>query len=291
MKHKKYKNVSKTYVFDTWKEWKTIWIFWWIHGNETAWIKAICKLVEEIESWQLNLLNWKLILALWNFEAIEIWKREVKYNLNRLFKSEYLDKKSEEYEVKRMQELSSIIREVDILFDIHSVSSKSEPFMFAEDIWNEIEMASKIYNWNVIVWWGDFSWWVISWDSDSYAHSLWKIAFTIECWNHNDIKAGETAYKSSINLLLYFWLINSEKICNNKKWELIKMYKIKTTKTWNFNFIDWIDNFSEISKWDLIWYDSNEKIYAEEDFIILLPKYKFLEVWEEIFFYWKRIEW
>lgn len=289
MKHTKFNDYSDTYVFDTKKAWKTIWIFWWIHGNETAWIEAIEKLVKEIESWELELLSWKLILALWNREAIKSWEREVKHNLNRLFKKQYLNEKTEENEIKRAKELADIIEELDVLFDIHSVSSQSVPFMFAEDIWNEIEIASNIFGWNIIIWWWDFSWWVISWDTDSYAHSLWKIAFTIECWNHNDSWAWEIAYSSSVHLLSYFWLVNDSDDYKAEKWKLIQMYKIQTTKTWKFKFVEAIDNFSYIKEWDLIWYDWDEKIYAKENFIILLPKYKLLKPWEEVFFYWRDI--
>ncbi len=290
MKYIKYKNYSNTYVFDTKKKWKTIWIFWWIHWNEIAWVNIIKKLIKKIESWKLKLLSWKLILVLCNEWAILVWQREIKYNLNRLFKEKYLNNDSKEYEIKRVKKLSEIIKEVDILFDIHSVSSKSVPFMFAENVWNEIKIASNIYNWKIVIWWGKIAWDIISWDTDSYAHNLWKTAFTIECWNHNYSKASEVGFNSSINLLKEFWLIKKWNIKNKNKLELIEMYKIKTTKTWNFKFVKWIYNFKEIKTWELIWYSSKEKLYAKEDFIILLPNYWKLKKWLEIFYFWRKLK-
>jgi len=291
MNYKKFKSYSNTFVFDTWIVWNTITIFWWIHWNEKVWIDIIDKLVEKIQKWDINILKWKLILAYWNEKAIKLWKKEYKYNLNRLFKKEHLESNSNEYEIDRVKQLADIMNYSDILLDIHSVSSDSEPFMFCENIKNEIDIIKSIYNWKIILWWWDISWNLISWDADSYMHSLWKIGFTLECGNHNCDNAFYIWYKTTLSLLnkLGFLKIKLDYI-ENKKNCFIKMYKIKTTKTWFFRFNWKIQNFKSISKWELIWFDWEEKVLAKEDFIILLPNFEKIKKWEEIFYYWKLIK-
>ena len=177
----------------------------------------------------------------------------------------------------------------DILLDIHSVSSDSVPFMFSDDIKTEIDIAKKIYNWKIIIWRWNIAGDLLSWDTDSYMHSLWKVSFTLECGNHNSDKAFDIWYTTLIRLLSDFWLIknNVTKIIKPKI-ELIEMYKIETTKTWDFKFIENISNFKKVRKWSLIWFDWTKKVYATENFIILLPNYEELKPWDEVFYYWRR---
>lgn len=288
MKYTTFNQYSNTFVFDTWIEGPTISIFWWIHWNETVWIKVINKIVDKINSKKIKLLKWRLILAYWNEKALEIWERGYKYDLNRLFKPKYFESDSDDYEIKRVKQLKDILDVSDILLDIHSVSSDSEPFIFSENINSEVEIVKKICDTKVIVWWWDIWWNLLSWDTDSYMHSIWKIAYTFECGNHYQKKAFQNWFIVANNLLSYFELILPN-IKYNKlpKSFIIEMYKIATTKTWNFVFEKEVENFHKIKKWELIWIDWIEKVYAEEDFFVLLPNYWKLEVWDDIYYYWR----
>lgn len=287
MKFTSFNNYSNTFVFDSGKVWKTIVIFWWIHWCEISWVKVVDKLVEDFSRDKIKLLKWKIILAYWNEEAIKIWQRDYKYNLNRLFREEYLNSNSSDYEIKRAKELSKIMDNSDTLLDIHSVSSESEPFMFCENIDDEKKIAKSIYNWKIIVWWWEIAWTLLSWDTDWYMHKQWKVSFTLETWNHNLPWAFEIWYEVSLKLLKYFELIENENNFQKSTNQMIKMYKIQTTITWKFSFVWWVYNFKKISKWELIWVDWENNIYASEDFIILLPNYEKTKPWDEIFYYWK----
>ncbi len=119
-------------------------------------------------------------------------------------------------------------------------------------------------------------------------HKLWKIAFTLECWQHKSKNAFNIWYNSVIKLLKYNDIIKSN-IENNYEIDFIEMYKVQTTLNWNFTFNSSIENFSYIKKGYLIWLDWGKKIYALENFIIVLPKYAKTKAWEEIFYYWKKI--
>lgn len=131
--------------------WPVITIFWWIHWDEIAGIKVIDELVKNIQNEKIKLLKWKLIFAYWNLEAIKKWVRQIDYNMNRIFKKDIIyDKNS--LEIKRSQELSKILDISDILLDIHSTSSESIAFIFAENFKNELEISKNIWINKVIVW-------------------------------------------------------------------------------------------------------------------------------------------
>lgn len=281
------KKITNVFVFNSKIKWPTITIFWWIHWDEISWVKVIDYLKDSLNNWDINLLKWRIILAYGNEEAIKKWFRQIKYNLNRIFLKDFFNKESNDYEINRMKDLKKILDNSDVLLDIHSTSSNSEPFMFSEDFKNELSIWKVIWTDKIITWW-EKNWWdVLSWDTNLYMHSIKKIAFTLECWQHRASNAFNIWLKISLNLMKYFNLIEWNIENNNN--HLIEMYKVKITNTWQFLFKEWIDNFKEIKKWDFIWYDWEEKILAEEDFIILLPKYWKAKIWEEIFFYWKKI--
>lgn len=281
------KKMSGVYVFDSGVDWPVITIFWWIHWNEIAWVKVIDYLRGELKKWLLKIQKWKLILAYWNEIAIKKWIREVDYNLNRIFKDEFINIDSNSYEIKRVKELSVVLNSSDVLLDIHSVSSDSEPFMFAEDFKDELTVCSNIWPWKIIIWW-EKNWWdILSWDTNLYMHRNSKIAFTLECGQHESPDAFDVWLKTSFNLLSYYNLINNKvKSCNT---DILEMYKIVCTKKWLFKFAKKYDNFELVNKWDLIWKDWKVDFIADEDFIIMLPNYWKLNPWEEIYYYWRRL--
>lgn len=290
MQYNSFNWYSSTFVFDTGISWKTITIFWWIHGNEVSWILTIKRLVNDLTKEKIKLVKWRLILALWNEKAIKINERDYKYNLNRLFKKEYLQKESDDYEIKRVKNLSQILNESDFLLDLHSVSSQSEAFIFLENNKIELNIAKIIWVKKWIIWWAKLSWWIIWWDTCSYMNNLWKPSITLEAWNHNESWTEKLAYKCSINILKHFWLIYQYKDKKNIDIELFEMYDIETTKTWTFSFKKGIFNYKEIKEWELIGYDWKFELFAKNNFNILLPNFEKTSSWEEIFYYWKKIK-
>lgn len=290
MKSIPFNNYSNTFVFDTRKKGPTITIFWWIHGNEKSGLEVIDRLREDIENKKIILQKGKLILAYGNEKAIEIWKRDYLYNLNRLFKQEYFESNSDEYEIKRVKQLKHILDETDILLDIHSVSSESEAFMFVENIQTDLEIAKHIFWEKIIIWWGEIAWDLLWGDTDGYVHSLGKVWFTFECGNHYEQGSFKKGLKTSLLLLQYVWMI-AKKYERVEKQEvnMFEMYKIATTKTGKFKFETNIKNFDCIQRWKLLWFDGWKEVYAEQDFYILLPNFEKTKIGDEIYYFWKKI--
>lgn len=289
MKYEKFNNYKWTFVFDSGIKWPTIAIFWGIHWNEIVWEKTIQYFLEKFENEEIKILKWKIIFAYWNLKAIKIRQREYTANLNRVFRKELLENESEIYEVNRAKKLAKILDESDVLLDLHSVSSQSDIFMFSEDWQKDLELAKNIFDWDIIVWYWKISDDSVIWDTESYMHNCWKLANTLECWNHNMKDSHKIWIEVSKNLLNYFWIINNGKKIKNKA-KLYKIYDIFTTKTWNFKFEKIYKNLDFVKKWELIWKDSEKKIIAQKDFYIIMPTYTSQKKWKEMFFYWEKLK-
>ena len=282
-----YKNISSSYLIDSENKWKNISIFWWIHWDEKSWILACKKFLKNVDDWEIEILKWKIILVLKsNEEAVKINKREVKFNLNRLFK----DNSDIEncYEKNRAEELKTILQESDYLLDLHSTSWPSIPFLFSE--MPNFDLAKKLWVNHIIAWWNEL-WWVISWDTESYINSLWWQWFTFEAWNYDNPDWEKIAYQMLLNFLSQLWIISNKYFKNILELEekFIKMKSVYIAKSNNFKYKIDIENFKEIKKWTLIWIDNWEKIFAEEDIFLIMPKKEeIIEKWVEVFFIWNK---
>lgn len=291
MKHTTFQDFSNTFVFDTNIPWPTTTILWWIHGDEIAWVKTIDYLKEQIENEVIALLKGKLILAYWNEEAIQADKRQIQHNMNRLFQEKYLDSHTDEYEIQRAQQLAQIMKQTDYLLDIHSTSAATAPFIFAEDIWNELKLANTIFPGQTILWWEAMAdWSVISWDTNWFVHQHWGLALTLEWWSHLDESTFTISKEVSLSLLWFLWMIENISKEHHHKWETYKMYKIETSKHPNIQFSKKFHNFEQIQAWDFLYTDGWQKVFAEKDFTILLPNMKpNIPAWQEIFYYWEKV--
>jgi len=286
---KNYNNIESTYLIDSEKEWPVISIFSWIHWDEISWILANKKFFEQIDKWEIKINFWKLILVLKsNEEAIKIWKRQVKFNLNRLFRDDIEFWNS--YEEKRVIELKKILSKTDYLLDLHSTSWPSIPFLFSEK--NVFDFSKNLWVSHIISWWWEL-WDVISWDTESYINLIWWKWMTFEAWNHKSKDWEKNAYQMILNFLSKLWIINEEyfKIIWNNKQCFLNMISFYKAKSDNFKYKIDIKNFLKIQKWTLIWEDDWEKNFADKDFILVMPKKESLiKKWSEVFFTWKEIK-
>lgn len=284
-----YKNINNCVLIDSWIPWPIVSIFSGIHWDEISWIKANKNFYDKVKSWEINLKKWKLILVLEaNEQAIKINDRQVKYNLNRLFKSKLED--IDDYEYKRAWELKSILNESDYLLDLHSTSGPSIPFIFSEI--QNLDFAKQLGVSQIIAWWNELGW-IISGDTETYINSKSWVWFTFEAWNHTNPNWEKNAYQMILNFLSYLWFIDKNyfKIIGGNKKEYIKMKSAYIAKTNNFKYlIHDIENFKKIEKWTIIWKDNKNEVIAENNMVFIMPKKEdIIKKWEEIFFIWEEI--
>ena len=168
------------------------------------------------------------------------------------------------------------------------MSSPSEPFLFAENIGNELKIAANIFNGKKVVWRDNTAGNISSWDTNGYMHKNWKIWLTLECWNHMDEKSFEIWLETALKFLSLLSATQEHKLNNDNTWKIYEMYKIAVSKTENIKLNKKFKNFETIKNWDLVYTDWKDNIYAEEDFTILLPNYNVnIKPWEEVFYYGK----
>lgn len=292
MKSSSFHSYSGVFVFDSGMHGPTVVVFWGIHGNEIAWVQVVTKLKGMLEDESIKISTWRIILAYGNEEAILVWKKQIRHNLNRLFREEVIGSSAWEsdYEMRRAKELSHVLRESDYLLDLHSVSSESVPFIFANNTPEELGIVSQLWCAKTIVWWSEASGSeVISGDTDSYIHSLGKVGFTLECWNHLSSEASDYWFEKTLLFLETLGVVFSSPSQGrffSEKQEVFRMDEVILTKTGDFRFAKNIRNFQPVEKWETVWYDWDEPVQATTNFVILLPNFEKTRPQEEIFYRW-----
>lgn len=281
--------VSSSVLVDTWTDWPSVSIFSWIHGNEASWITANKRFLSEVQDWVIDIIKWRILFVLEsNQEAIKIWQREVAKNMNRLFTE--VDQDWNDYEAIRANELRNLLKIfwVDKHLDLHSTSEPSIPFMFAEK--DKFDEAKKLGVSHIIWWWWELSNWVMAWDTENYVNMLWWSWFTFEAGNHDSPDWEKNAYQMILNFLVSNWLIDKKyfkEIWNDKNFLMIQKAYIANSD--NFKYAIEIENFKNLEKWTLIWYDDEVPVLAEEDMVLIMPKkQEILKKWIEVFLIWKK---
>lgn len=283
----KYKWIIWLYLIDSQISWPNISIFSWIHWDEISWVKAAKKILNQIKSWKIKIKSWKINFLIGaNRKAINENKRCIKDNLNRLFDDNL---KWSWYEFNRSRELLKILKESDYLLDLHSTSGPSIPYLFSE--MQNFPIAKKMWISYIVWWWAELNSASISWDTESYINKLWWAWFTFESWNHLSPEWVKNAHIVSLNFLSILWVIDNNyfnELSSEKNY--LKMKEIYVCKTWNFKFkLSDLNNFTNLKKWVLIWVDWDEKIFAKEDMILVMPNLANPKIWEDVFFAWEKI--
>lgn len=280
------------YLLDSQKEWPTLSILWWVHGDETCWVEVL-----NILRKKLQITQWQVFLMYWNLEAIKKEKRQTDYNLNRMFQNEnnYSKVEKESYEYTRAQVIKKYLSESDAGLDLHSSPSKGSPaFIICED--NAQEIIKNFPFKNICSWFDNVE---PGW-TDFYMNSIWKIWICVECGNHNDSLASQNAMNSVIKFLIFYNIIDDKNLLqvelNIDEKNINKQYFNATrayiTQTNNFIIPRDFSDFEKVSKWELIWKDWEEEILSDGDSYLLFARSR-NQKWVEAFIeltktFWKK---
>ena len=138
---------------------KTLAIFAGAHGNEKVGVLALDKIIKDVK-----IDCGKVYFVYANPKAIEIGKRKIVKDLNRLFLP---NNKGSSYEDNRARKLMRILYNSDALLDLHAFKyKKGKPFVICEK--DSYELASKM----------NFKFVISGWDkydigsADGYMRSL-----------------------------------------------------------------------------------------------------------------------
>lgn len=238
---------------------KTLAIFAGVHGNETAGILALRKVVKKI-----NPERGCIYFVFAHPLAIKKNVRQIEKNLNRCFLEKNNGKTMEDRRAKR---LMKILDRCDALLDLHASNTKnSTPFIICEK--NAFDLARKM-NFGIV----SSGWNAIEpGATDGYMLQNHKVALCLECGSvHSHRSNIALAEKSVYQFLQYFGCIGKQVPYNSRKQRLVKVNRAVHKKTDGFYFAKKFDDFHVLKSEELIACDGKREYIATDNQVIIFP--------------------
>lgn len=282
-----YNQISNYYLIDSGKEGPEVSIFAGVHGDEFPGVNALIKFVKECQQGKHKLLIGRLhLITIANEQAFEQKIGEIKHNLNRLFQAEYLNRKTEEYEIKRAQELSIILKKVNYHLDLHTTSAQSVPFAFVEE--KVLELASKLKIPFVVEGWSRMDE-VVQGDIEIFVNKSGGQGITFEAGSYleNQEQAEQYSYQMILNYLSVLRLLDKSYFKNlSLESKILSLQSNYVVKTDDFKYlIPEVASFKFFEKGTAIAQDGEKIItFAEDAWLIMPTKQEKIKVGEEAYF-------
>ena len=184
------------------------------HGNEPTGLSILRQLKT------IKPAHGTLILIHNNIKATRLKKRFCDLNMNRLPSNALSQKSPKQYEVKRLQQLYPILKNLDYVLDIHTTSAMPEPFVVILTktiptiakklgIPNIISNMAKIQKDKAFI---------------SFCGSSKAIRIGVECGIHGTKESRKTAQKAALNFLTEIGIIKKEKLSTT--WPRPALYQL-----------------------------------------------------------------
>lgn len=244
-----------------------------VHGNEVAGPNAIFKIIDDIQTYQLNLKSGRItFVPICNMQACQKDTRQIDENLNRVM---CIHDNPSSYEQHLANEIVPLIEQCDVLLDLHSTHSKGDmPFAFCDYPISENRALVDVLNVKyVLLGWPEIyagKTQISDYSTERCAHDYKKVGITLECGYHKAPEATDVAYEAIINTLIHLGMIDgptpsvypkkairlTEYIVKAKSGHLCRTYK----------HLDEVIQGQKIAE-----YEDGEVLYAPHDGYILLP--------------------
>jgi len=266
-----------------------------IHGNEPAGVLALTQVFEEIQNSSIPIKG-EIYAFAGNLKALLKNKRFIEQDLNRIWKverikeleNENVDEKNESIEEKEQRELYDAIKFVFKLknpvyvFDLHTTSSESRPFITIADTLRNRNFAMK-FPLPIILGIEE----QIVGTLLNYINELGLIAMGFESGQH-DAESSIAIHRASIWLsLIYSGCLNDKDLPNlskhyatlkshsengNKVFEVRYRYEISEGE--RFRMIEGFKNFQPIKRRQLLAETNIGSIRSHENGMVFLPLYQ-----------------
>ncbi|MBR5130158.1 MAG: succinylglutamate desuccinylase/aspartoacylase family protein [Alphaproteobacteria bacterium] len=263
----------KKITFDTGIQGKHLLVLGAIHGNEIVGPNAIFKVIDDIQTYKINLKQGKVtFVPICNFNAYKRDVRQIDENLNRMIK--YCEKPIT-YEQKLANEICQLIKQSDVLLDLHSTHCEGDvPFVFCDyPTTDNLKMVNSLSVDYVLLGWPQIYSGctdIADYSTEKCAHDYQKIGVTLECGYHKEPKAMNIAYEAIVNVLLHFGIIDGVLASLPPKTTIrLTEYIVKKKSGYlcqNYKHLDVVQKGQKLAK-----YDDGEILYAPKDGYILLP--------------------
>ncbi len=268
----------------------TVVIFAGIHGNENSGIFAIQEVFKTIEKLELNGTVYGIS---GNLKALELNKRFIDEDLNRIWTFENLEKKKKKKDLnteeKEQSELFDLLNEITSInpgpfyfIDLHTTSSKTEPFITISDALIN-RRFSKLFPVPIVLGIEEY----LEGPLLTYINQLGYVSLGFESGQHDEV-ASIKNHASFIYLLLVYTRIlkqgdlvefstHYEKLKKASKnnsdiFEVIHMHKIHNNDI--FIMQNGFKSFEPVKKGVFLATSNGNQIKAEKKGILFMPLYQ-----------------
>lgn len=252
-----------------------------IHGDEPCGVWAIQKLMDNVKNGAVKPLGGTLTLVIANKLALNKNVRFVDQNLNRLFKEAPREAR-DNYESLRAAELMPLILQANFFLDLHSTSSKTEPFITCESKY--LAAAKKLGVRNIVVGWGDLLAKSTLGDTETFAVNHGVTAFTMECGAHQDETSKRVAYETLIKFLTFAGILELP-APPLPETSVFRLFHVEECQDISFQFEREFQNFNLLKKNELIGRDSSRQHLSPSDCCLVLPAFRKIRLIGEALYY------
>ena len=258
----------------------TVVIFAGIHGNENSGIFAIQEVFNKINKFDIN---GTIYGVSGNLKALELNKRFIDQDLNRIWTFENLErlirKKELNTEEKEQSELFDLLNEIVSLnpgpfyfIDLHTTSSKTPPFITISDALIN-RRFSKLFPVPIVLGIEEY----LNGPLLTYINQLGYVSIGFESGQHDEINSIKNHMSFLYLVLVYARVIKQEDIkdfkelYNNLKnvsknhseiYEVIHLHRIQQND--GFNMINGFKSFQSIKKGTLLAHSNKKQIKSEK---------------------------
>ena len=268
----------------------TVVIFAGIHGNENSGIFAIQEVFKTIEKLELNGTVYGVS---GNLKALELNKRFIDEDLNRIWTFENLErlirKKVLNIEEKEQSELFDLLNEITSLnpgpfyfIDLHTTSSKTEPFITISDALIN-RRFSKLFPVPIVLGIEEY----LDGPLLTYINQLGYVSIGFESGQHDELSSIKNHESFIYLLLVYTRILKQEDLAefnyhydklkkasknNTDIFEVVHMHKIKKNDV--FRMQNGFKSFEPIQKGVFLATSNGNKIKADKKGILFMPLYQ-----------------
>lgn len=246
------------------------------HGNERTGIAVVRQLQNEIASGKYTVIGGALALVLGNPAAIEQNVRAIDgRDLNRYFSHVALSNDDESEEWNRATQIAELIRQSDVVIDLHATNKPSVPFVASK---NDAEHRN-IFRWfhpNCVLVDPEYIFGGgVPVAIDEYADNQGKVGLCFETGWVEDESITPQVFESVVRYLVDVGILEGEKaVAPNIDAAVYEITGSILRDDRVFTFADGRgkSSFEHIDENDVVGYRGDEAVVAENDGVIIFPK-------------------
>ncbi|MEK7672321.1 MAG: succinylglutamate desuccinylase/aspartoacylase family protein [Patescibacteria group bacterium] len=245
-----------------------------IHGNERIGAAVLERLKNELSSLEIEPKS-DIYLVIGNPEAYRRNVRFVDTDMNRLFSVDRdIHQPGNNIEEKRAREIAPVLTESYYLLDLHSTIKPSVPFVYCEPDSDHLELANLMGVKYIVSTIANFRPADLITSADNFVDRNGGFGITFESgWHQDPLAIDSVLFLAKLFLqktgACDFGLCEPKKLLESKK---LIIYNHVVPDSSSFTFAVDFDNFSMISKGDIIGNDGGIEVRAERDSFVIFPK-------------------